>query len=469
MSKTAIFAFRAKEMKKELDALTKRSEELKFEMTTINETVQSDIDAEVQELTAEEVDKLEADADAVEKELEEKTNSINALNEKIRELEEKILASNAKNEEDKRSAKEPETRTNHIEKGELNMGKVTRGFFNGIDQVEVRSMMEQTEVKDFLQRVREMIGQERAVTGAELSIPKVFLGVLRDNMNTYSKLLKHVNVKPVKGVARAMVSGAIPEGVWTEMCAKLNELAISFTEVQVDGYKVGGYVAVCNSTLSDSDLNLANEIMSNIAQSIGFALDKAILYGKGVKMPVGIVTRLAEAVKPAYWGVKEAAWVKLDASNIKTLTGTGLALFKAVFGAVAVAKSNYSTGSKFFAMNETTYRTLQMEGLSINVNGAIVSAIDGSMPFVGGAVELFDFIPDGDIIGGYGSNYLLAEREGATFESSTHARFVDQDTVFLGTARYDGRPVFSNSFVLFNINNVAPTKTMAFAADAANV
>lgn len=467
MAKLAIMAFRAKEIKKTRDTLNKRAEELRTELEEINKTVEEDVAAEEQELTAEEVDKLEEKADLLEKELDEKDKSIAELEKNIAELEEKIAVANKKNEEDEKNQKEPERSKGN--KGETRtMAKVTRGFFNGLDQMDLRTMMDQEEVKSFVIRTRELIKQERAVTGAELAVPKVFLGILRDEMNKYSKLLKHVNLKPVKGTARAIVSGAIPEAVWTEMCANLNELAINFNEVQVDGYKVGGYIAICNATLADSDIDLADEIMTNIAQAIGFALDKAILYGKGVKMPVGIATRLAELAKPAYWGVNEPSWTDLHVTNVKTLTGTGLVLFKAIFGAIAAAKGNFSTGDKFFAMNESTYRTLQMEGLSINVNGAIVSAVDGSMPFVGGKVELFDFIPDGDVIGGYGSNYLLVEREGATLESSRHAQFIQQNTVFLGTARYDGRPVFGNSFVLFNIKNVAPTAVATFIADSAN-
>ena len=472
MSKIAILAYRAKEHKKALDLLTKRAEEIQAEMDEINATVEAD--AEGEELTAEEIDNLESKADALDKELEEKNAEIGELNEKIAELESKIEEANKKNEEDKRSQQKPEAKK---ERGEEKiMGKATRGFFNGIDKLEVRSIMERQEVKEFAQRVREMVLQERSVTGAELGIPEVFMGIVRDNMHKYSKLLKYVNLKKVRGTARQIIAGTIPEAVWAEMCANLNELSINFNEVQVDGYKVGGYVAVCNATIDDTDIDLVDEIMTSFSQAIGFSVDKAILYGKGVKMPVGIVTRLAEAAKPAYWGVNEPAWVDLRTTNILTLNdgaevpkaANGIDLFKAIFGAVSKAKANFSTGEKFFAMNESTYRTLQMEGLSINVNGAIVSAVDGSMPFVGGKVEFFDFIPDGDVIGGYGSNYLVAEREGAIFEQSRHAQFTAQKTVFLASARYDGRPVVSDSFVLFNINNVTPTKTMTFAADTAN-
>ena len=53
------------------------------------------------------------------------------------------------------------------------------------------------------------------------------------------------------------------------MCANLNELDLSFYEAEVDGYKVGGFIPVCNANLEDSDLNLAAEIISAIGQAIG--------------------------------------------------------------------------------------------------------------------------------------------------------------------------------------------------------
>ena len=84
------------------------------------------------------------------------------------------------------------------------------------------------------------------------------------------------------------------------MCGAINELSFVFNQVTLDGYKVAGFVPVCNSLLEDNDINLASWIVEMISESIGLAMDKAILYGKGAagKMPLGIVTRLAQASKP---------------------------------------------------------------------------------------------------------------------------------------------------------------------------
>jgi HK97 family phage major capsid protein len=90
------------------------------------------------------------------------------------------------------------------------------------------------------------------------------------------------------------------------------------------------------------------------------------------------------------------------------------------------------------------------------------------MPAIGGDIVELDFIPDDNIIAGYGELYLLAERAGMKMASSEHAMFVEDKTVYKATARYDGMPVIAEGFVVIGINNVTPTTTMAFAQDTAN-
>lgn len=332
----------------------------------------------------------------------------------------------------------------------------TRKFF-GMNIEQRDAFFADDSVKDFLQRTRELGAQKRSISGGDLLIPTVVLDLIRENVAEYSKLYKHVRVRQVPGKARQTVMGAIPEGVWTEMCAKLSNLNVVFNAVEVDGFKVGGYIAVCNAVLEDSDIALATELISAITQAIGLALDKAILYGTGTKMPLGIVTRLAQTENP---GTDESApaWTNLSATNLIAVSGkTDSALFKALIEASGAAKSKYSRGNKFWAMNETTYTKLLANSMGVNAAGALVGGMNSVMPVIGGAIEVLNFIPNDVIIGGYGDLYLLAEREGATVAQSEHVRFIEDQTVFKGTARYDGLPVIADGFVAIGIGGTAPS------------
>lgn len=344
----------------------------------------------------------------------------------------------------------------------------TKSFF-GMTRAQAEEFVAREDVKGFLTRAKEAMAEKRAITGGALLIPTVVLDIIRENLIEYSKLYKHVNARYVSGNARQPVMGIDPEAVWTEMCGNLNELNVNFGVVEVDGYKVGGFIPVCNALLEDSDVDLAQAIMVTLGHAIGKALDKAILFGTGTKMPLGIFTRLAQTVDPSDPS-DTRAWVDLHTTNMLGVSGsTDIAKFKSLVTASGAAKGAYSRGEKFWAMNETTYTSLVALSLSINAAGAIVSGVNAEMPVIGGAIEVLDFIPDGVIIGGFGDLYLLAERAGTRIETSREAQFIQDNTVFKATARYDGRPVIGEGFVAINLNGAtAPKASVTFAADTAN-
>lgn len=350
---------------------------------------------------------------------------------------------------------------------------MTRRAFDALPMEQRNTIVAQDDVKAFLGELRSMKGQSRAITGAELTIPVVFLDLISENMFRYSKLLNRVRVRNVSGEARQTIAGTVPEAIWTEMCGAINELSFTFNQVTLDGYKVAGYVPVCNSLLEDNDINLASWIVEMISESIGLAMDKAILYGKGAasKMPLGIVTRLAQDTKPADYPANAPEWVDLSDSNILQIGGasvTGAEFWSALMTATGATYTRYNRGNMFWAMNSKTYATLKSKLITFTATGDIVANLFGSLPIVTGDIDVLEFIPDGDIIGGYGDLYLLAMRSGMTIESSTHVQFIQDNTVFRGKQRADGMPIIPGAFVAININNQAVTTVMDFAADTAN-
>ncbi len=433
------------------------------------ETREAELAADIEAAqTDEERSVVEAAVESFEQERSQNTTAIEQLRSDIADMENQIREA----EETSRKARSGQGEHHEERKDDTTMNNSdTRTRFFGMTAKQRDAFMARDDVKEFLQRVRELSHEKRSVTGAELLIPTVMLDLLRQNIGEYSKLISKVNLRSVPGKARQTVAGAIPEAVWTEMCARLNELSVSFTAVEVDGYKVGGFIAICNAVLEDSDISLAQEIITSLGASIGYALDKAIIYGTGTKMPLGIVTRLAQSVKPDNYPATARPWVDLHTSNVLSITAansTGVKLFQNVLKDFGAAKSKYSRGVKFWAMNEATYNTLMAESMSINATGAVVSGMNGTMPVVGGDVVTLDFIPDNNIIAGYGDLYLLAERAGTSLAQSEHALFTEDQTVFKGTARYDGLPVIAEGFVAIGINAAVPATSVSFVEDTAN-
>lgn len=339
--------------------------------------------------------------------------------------------------------------------------------------MEMRSfILAQDETKNFLSQLRSMKGQQRGVTGAELTIPTVVLDLISENMYRYSKLLNRVRVRNVSGPSRQTIAGVVPEAVWTEMCAAINELTFAFNQVTLDGYKVAGFVPVCNSILEDNDVNLAGWIVEMLSESIGLAVDKAILYGKGAasKMPLGIVTRLAQQSKPGDYPANAPEWVDLHTTNIQQIAAnkTGAEFWAELQLAAGNTFTRYSRGNQFWAMNSKTYALLKSKAITFTASGDVVANVYGVLPIITGDIDVLEFMPDGDIVGGYGDLYLFAQRSGMTVESSREVQFIQDNTVFKGKQRADGMPVIPGAFVAININGSAVTTAIDFAADTAN-
>lgn len=423
-------------------ALQEKSDELRNAIDDLD--VESDSFDEDSKLIDEEIEVHEAEKSENSEAKETLEAEIRALEEELEELESKTPSHKEVEDTEVRS----NIQNNMIVRGGDSM-KVRKGIFKGQERSSVDSFVKRDDMQEFITNVRS-IGQKREINGAELNIPDVALGLLRDELHRYSKLYSKVNARSVKGEGSVRVLGAIPEAIWTDMAGRINELNFEFSQVEVSGYKVSGYIPVDNYLLEDSDINLASEILDMIAQSIGYSLDKAILYGTGVKMPEGVVTGTKDANIGQIAGTKAEDKI----ANIVRFAGK--------------AKANYGAGNLFFAMSEATFTELQALLVNFDSSGAIVSKVTGQLPVVGGELVILPFIPDGDIIGGYGSQYLLVDRASTKLAVSEHTRFIEDQTVFRGTARYDGRPVFDDAFVVFNLNNTAPAKSIAFAPDTAN-
>lgn len=434
------------------------------------EAREKELEAAVNELnessTDEEKETVEKEVELFEQEKKDFEEKEKNLEQEIKDIEEEIKAEEEK--QPKPDLANPAQSNNERKAGNL---METRDKFFGLNMEQRTMLFANEEVKSFMSNLRSLFGKEkRATKNVELTIPVNFLPIVKQITEENSKLLKYTSLSSITGTGRIIIMGTYPEGIWTEQCASLNELDLGFNDVEVDGYKVGGFFKICNAILEDNDVNLANEFINALGVAIGKAIDKAIVYGTGVKMPVGFVTRLAQETKPDNYSLTGREWKDLHTSNIIKITGkTGIELFKEIVKARKTIANDYSSENLVWIMNEKTHIDLMVEAMSTNMSGAIVSAMTGNtMPVAGGVIEELNFMTDGDIAFGYMKNYKTVERKGATIAQSDQVFFLDDQTALKGTARYDGKPVIDEAFGILNINGTAPTKSILFAPDKVN-
>ena len=422
------------EARAKLETFTTREAELE---TAINE---AETDEEKQSVE-EEIAQFDADKTEAEKAVTDLEAEVDKLEKELADIEQTPAENN-----------QPENRAAVIPQKEI---RTMKRSWKEMSYEERAAFVRTDEMQKFLGEVRAAIKEKRAISNVGYLIPDNFLGILRETVDQYAALVGVVDKRSIRGTGRMVIEGAIPEAVWTEACANLNELDLSFSKVEVDGYKVGGYFKVCNASLEDTDISLANELVTALGQAVAYALDKAILYGTGTKMPVGIVTALA-AVSDTPNIISHAATV------------TGKTLIEALIADAMKISNKYSRGSLTWVMNTKTYLTIKVAMLNVNANGLYVAGDE--LPIIGGRVITLDFMPDNTIIGGHFNLFLLAERAGVEISTSEHAFWLADQTGFKGTARYDGKVLDTSAFVAIGINGVTPAANqVTFAQDGANL
>lgn len=453
--RTLILRNKLDSRRKELETLRGKDEEFSAREKEIEDAI-----SEMNEETPEEDRKVVEDkADTFEKDKEQHEKDKKKLEEEISGIEEEI-----RQEEEKK----PEPVATKNEEGKR--GKITvmehRAKFFGLDTQERTALFAREDVRSFLEEVRTCIKEKRAITNGELTIPDILLPLIKQVATETSKLVKYVTVRPVGGTSRQNIMGEIPEAYWDEMCAAIKELDLAFYNMEMDGYKVSGYFAVCNATLEDNNVSLATELINAIGKALGKALDKAILYGKNVKMPMGIVTSLLMQAAPEGYPAKGREWQNLSTSHVIAGTSaSGIKLFQEIVTASGIVDNDYDTGTIVWVMNKITRTKLLAESMGVNSAAAIAAGMNNSMPVIGGDIVELKYIPDDTIIFGYFKNYVLAERAGTQISQSEHVRFLEDQTVFKGTARYDGDLAIREAFAIYGIGKAPVTTAPTFAGE----
>ena len=425
------------------------------------------IEAELNQLRSVDFEKREAElmgdieAAQTDEEREAVSEAVDAFDAERKENEEAVAAKEAEAESVRAEIKELEER-NSAAMAAPAAPKEERSMPGAIE-TRAAELVKRDNVKEFLTQVRTAL-KTRSITGGNVLVPEEMLPLIRERVEREAKMLRVVNVQTLQGTGRQTIAGTIPEAVWTEACGNINELTLQFLETTIDGYKVAGFVPVCNSLIEASDIDLFEYVQEALAISIAKAIDAAILYGTGVNMPTGIVTRLAQIAAPA--GYTGLPWEDLHETHVVKLTPDAddqLTYLRQIYLMLALCANDYAEGSAFFAMSRATAYKLRAEAVNINSGDVALGDIANLLDNI---IET-NIVPNDNIVIGFGNGYVYGQRNGIQLDVSEHAQFIQDNTVFRAKALGDGRPVVAGSFAVVGLN-VDPTTTRTFPSDTAN-
>lgn len=363
--------------------------------------------------TDEEVKVVEETADELEKKIKDKADEIAKLEDEKAKLETELaeIEDEQPNNEEKedgekrKMAKKVQTRNN--------------------DVMTIRESLQIENVRSFYQNIANAMVEKRSLTGAEKVVPTEVIDRIESKLGDYSTLINEVTVEKIGGTGRAVIAGDIPEAIWFEIGKKaLDELSDKLDGVELDGFGLGGYVAVPNIIIENSLINLANHVEDRLAKAIAKALDKAILKGTGTKQPLGVVA---------------SAPVDNKVTSDGTITD--------LIAKLATVDTDGTGGEVIAVMNRKTYYSqIVPKTLAVAANGVLTGSY--ALPF---RVVLSAYADDNTIVFGDFKQFLLAQRSEIRVESSTEVQFTSDNTVFKGVGFYDGKATKAEAFAVVTI------------------
>lgn len=410
--------------------LKKKLEQLRNDLTPINTELEditkreSELAKDIEtreELTDEEMEVIEEEVDGNEKKKEELLEKKKELEDQIKEIEDELKELEDKSDEVvKNDNKETEERNQIKEKnirGGANMKMERREQLRQLVQVE--------ENRNFFEDVTNLILRDTTeLKGKELLIPKEVMSLINQEVVGYGELVNHVNKITLNGEGRIVFNAGTPKLFWTEQCESLKEAVLGeINEIELDGFKLGGYVFLCKAFVEDAIIDVADYVVKEFAQAIAIALDEAIINGKGAsaKEPEGILTALASD----------------EEKQVKDLLG--------LLGAVGELNSR-AKNVKLVVNRATYYSRILPETYGKDSNGKIVYGLDQKLPD-GTQVVISEAVANDKFVLGDFKQYVLAERKGMTFDTSDQVRWIEEQIGYKTSGRYDGKVTDKTYFI----------------------
>ena len=213
--------------RKALDALRQKDEEFKTREAQLTQAIEEVENDEQRAAVEEEINSFTT-------EKAEHEEAVGNLEREIADLENDLAAEEAA--QDTKPPENPAPAENE-RKDEKHMTR------EKIPQMTLRDrladIVERDDSKEFLTTVRDAISNKRAISNVGVLIPDVYLPMIRTEIARSSRLLRFVQVRNLSGDALLNIAGTIPEAVWTDCCANLNEISLGFNQIEAGCHKVG--------------------------------------------------------------------------------------------------------------------------------------------------------------------------------------------------------------------------------------
>ncbi|KXS45594.1 MAG: major capsid protein [Candidatus Frackibacter sp. T328-2] len=281
--------------------------------------------------------------------------------------------------------------------------------------------------------------------GTEKLMPATVFDRVFDNLRKNHPLLSRIDFKNTTGVTEWITrNGAVEAAWWGQLTDAIQKkLSAAFKKEDTDLYKLSAYMPVAKAMLDLGPEWLDRFVREVLYESVALALEMAIVDGTGDGEPIGMNRDLGGAVVDGVYPKKTAQPLTnlepgtLGQKIMAPLTKDGE---RAVPQAIILVNP-LDYWERIFA--QTTFLT------------ADKTYVYGVLPIPAEIIQSVA-VTKGELIAGVARDYFMGIGSSQKIEYSDHYKFLEDERTYITKQYANGKPVDNESFLLFNISNMAP-------------
>lgn len=292
---------------------------------------------------------------------------------------------------------------------------------------------------------------KQAITNLDVAMPRTIIERVGEDLKTKHPLLSKINFRASGAITRTVYSKSGKQvAVWGELCDEIvKELTASFAAVETNLYKLSAFLPVCKQALKFGPHYLDKLVRDTLYDALANALEEAIVNGTGKDQPIGMTRQVGTGVT-----VTDGVYPKKAATAITDLS---LATVGSLIDGIASDDDGADRDVKdlLLVCNSHDYYTKVVPATMILTPSGEYRSI---LPYDIAIVPVTSGLERGEAVFGLGYRYAAfagSDTEG-NIDYSDHARYLQDQRVYLIKAFANGFPMDNHAFSVLDISGLEP-------------
>lgn len=302
----------------------------------------------------------------------------------------------------------------------------------------------------------------QALENLDVVMPETIIDSVFDDLRTNHPLLSAINFIPSNGaISMIMNTNGYQEAAWGKLCDDIvKELTSGFKEVNTSLLKLSAFLPVCKAMLDLGPNWLDRYVRDVLYEALANGLEAGIVNGDGNEKPIGMTRQVGEGVNVVGGVYPKKDFVALDEITPATVGN--------LISILAIDPNGKTRPARrvIFVVNPQDYFKKIMPATTL-------LAPDGSyrndvMPYPMTIIQS-PALEVGEAVIGLSGLYFAAAgaAKAGKIEYSDHARFLEDERVYIIKTYANGMPMDNNAFLRLDISHLREATYHVTAHDPA--